>query len=213
MSLLAMSDYVLGATSDSSRPERYMLWIDGVGAWLLSVGSSLTIGGPASDAAADLSLLANLSRKHATLLRSGERYILHAHSPVLVAGRPVHERADLCDGHDIVLGSSVRMRFRLPTVMSGSARLEFLSDHRPAYAADGVVLMDDTCLLGPAGENHVCCPRWPQALLLYRRDGQLFCKARDDLFINGTHSPGGGALVPGTVVTGNEIRFRIEALT
>jgi hypothetical protein len=51
--------------------------------------------------------------------------------------------------------------------MSGSARLEFLSDHRPAYAADGIVLMN----LALAG----------------------------------------GELLPDTVVTGNEIRFRVEA--
>lgn len=212
MSLLAMSDYVLGAEAEVSRPERYVLWIDGVGAWLLSIGKAFTIGGPASDAAADLSLLANLSRKHATLERSGERYILHAHSPVSIAGRPIHERADLCDGNDLLFGTNVRMRFRLPSVMSGSARLEFLSDHRPGFAADGVVLMEDTCLLGPTVENHILCPRWPQSIILYRRDGQLFCKARDDLFINGAHTPAGGVLVPGTVVTGVEIRFRIEAL-
>lgn len=198
----------------AERPARFILWIDRVGAFLMCLGSELTIGGPASEGQrADLSLLANLSRRHATLSRSGERYVLAAHSPAYVAGRPVHEQVDLCDGHEIQLGSSVRLRFRLPSVMSGSARLEFLSDHRPALAADGVVLMDDTCLLGPAVDNHIQCPAWPQAVLLFRREGKLHCKARDDLFMNGRHCPGGGELASGTVVTGTEIRFRIEECT
>lgn len=212
MSALVMSDYVLGMPAPAPRGERYLLWIDRVGAFLVCLGDAVLIGGPAADGAADVSLLANLSRRHATVWRSGERYVLEAHSPTLVAGRPVHERADLCDGHELQLGASVQLRFRLPTVMSGSARLEFLSDHRPAFPADGIVLMGDTCLLGPAPENHIRCPDWPQSLLLYRREDGLHCKARDDLFINGTHVPGGGRLIPGSVVTGSDLRFRIEAL-
>jgi hypothetical protein len=212
MSALIMSDYVLGVPASASRGERHLLWIDRVGAFLVCLGDAVLIGGPAADGAADVSLLANLSRRHATLRRSGERYVLEAHSPTLVAGRPVHERADLCDGHELQLGSSVRLRFRLPTVMSGSARLEFLSDHRPAYPADGIVLMDDTCLLGPAPENHIQCPGWPQSLLLFRREDGLHCKSRDDLFINGVHSSGGGRLTSGSVVTGADLRFRIETI-
>lgn len=207
-----MSDYVIGTATAESRGEKFVVWIDRVGVFLVCLGDSVSIGGPAADKTADVSLLANLSRRHATLERSGERYVLHAHAPVFVAGRPVHERADLCDGHDLQLGGNVRLRFRLPTVMSGSARLEFLSDHRPAFATDGVILMDDTCLLGPTAENHIRCPDWTQSLLLYRRDGGLYCKARDDLFINERHAPGGGQLTPGTVVTGTNIRFRIETI-
>ena len=212
MSAPAMSDYVLETPAAEPRGERYLLWIDRVGAYLLCLGESVTIGGPAADKGADLSLLANLSRRHATLQRSGERYVLHAHAPSFVAGRAVHERVDLCDGHELQFGNNVRFRFRLPTVMSGSARLEFLSDHRPPFPADGVVLMDETCLVGPAAENHIHCPDWPQSLLLYRQSGKLHCKARDELFIDGRHAPGGGELSGGSVVAGTDIRFRIELI-
>ena len=138
-----MSDYVLGSSPAAEPATRLILWIDRVGAYLLCLGDELTIGGPAAEGrAADLSLMANLSRRHATLRRSGERYVLLAHSPTLVAGRPVHELADLSDGHELQLGESVRLRFRLPSVMSGSARLEFLSDHRPAHAAPAADVSD-----------------------------------------------------------------------
>src|SRR5260370_41664902 len=110
------------------------------------------LGGPAAEGTpADVSFRATLSRRHATFVRSGERYLLLAHAPVQVAGRAVHDRVDLSDGYEVALGANVRLTFRLPSVMSGTARLDFASDHRAARSADGVVLMDETCLLGPAG--------------------------------------------------------------
>ena len=48
------------------------------------------------------------------------------------------------------------------------------------------------------------------SVLLFRREGRLWCKSRDDLFLGGKHAPEGGELEPGVVVTGTDIRFRIE---
>ena len=214
MNALAMSDYLLGSNESPSPADKFIVWIDRVGAFLLCLKNEITFGGPAADGTrADVSLLANLSRRHATFVRSGERYLLLAHAPVQVAGRAVHERVDLSDGYELALGANVRLKFRLPSVMSGTARIEFVSDHRPAQSVDGVVLMDETCLVGPGPENHICCPDWPQTVLLFRRDGQLWCKSRDDMFFGGRHAPEGGVLEPGVVVTGTDIRFRIEAAT
>jgi hypothetical protein len=211
MSALSMSDYILGSSVEPAC-EKFVVWIDSVGAFLLCLGNEVSFGGPASeDSRADVALLANLSRRHATFLRSGESYLLLAHAPVHVAGRAVHDRVDLSDGYDVALGANVRLSFRLPSVMSGTARIEFVSDHRPARSVDGVILMDETCLLGPGPENHVRCPGWPHAVLLFRRDGRLWCKSREALFLGGRHAPEGGALEPGVVVSGTDIRFRIEA--
>jgi len=205
---------LLGETAMFVPAANYTLWIDQVGAFILCLGDVVSVGGPVSgSSAADIPLLANLSRRHVTFLRSGERYVLHAHSPSTVGGRPVHEKFDLCDGTEMTLGSSVRLRFRLPSVVSGSARIEFLSDHRPARAVDGVVLMNDTCLLGPSADNHIRCPAWPVSLLLYRRDGQLWIKGREDLFLDGRHAPAGGALSSGSLVSSSDVRFQVERLS
>ena len=206
-----MSDYVLGSNPQPAAGEKFVLWIDRVGAFLLCLNDEVTIGGPAAEGGgADVPLLANLSRRHVTFVRSGERYLLLAHAPTQVAGRAVHDRVDLSDGYEVALGANVRLKFRLPSVMSGSARLEFVSDHRPARTADGVILMHDTCLIGPGPENHIRCPGWPHAVLLFRREGRLWCKSREELFVGGRHAPGEAALEPGVVVAGTDIRFRIE---
>jgi hypothetical protein len=73
-------------------------------------------------------------------------------------------------------------------------------------------LLDDTCLLGPQGENHIRCPRWPESVLLYRREDELWCKSRADLFIDGRHHPQGGRVQSGSIVSGMEFQFRLEAV-
>lgn len=197
----------------SEGPRRFLLWIDGVGAYLLCLGERVTIGGSAADGeAADLSLMAGLSRRHATIVRGAENYLLEAHCPTRVGGRDVHERTHLNDRYQIEFAGSVRLRFRLPTVLSGSARLEFLSDHRPAQRIDGMVLMDDACLLGPGSENHVPCPDWPGSIVLFRKDGELWVKSRLDVFVGTQHAAGGARVNSGDIVTGPELRFRLEAV-
>jgi hypothetical protein len=190
---------------------RYLLWMDGVGAYLLCLGDRVTIGGHRPDGKnADVPLLANLSRTHATFRRGAEGYVLEAQGPVKVAGRTVKENAWLTGDRELDLGNSVRLRFRMPSVLSATATIDFLSDHRPAHSLDGIILMEDNCLLGPGSDNHVRCLNWPETVLLYRRGDQLWCKSRSDVFVEKTLARSGCPLKPGNVVTGNDLRFRLE---
>ncbi len=193
-------------------------WIDGVGCFWISLKDRLTIGGPSSPSAtaddsrgsSDIAILSDLKRQHATIVLSGEGYLLESNGSVRVAGRDVVDRAALSDGTIIELGRSVRLRFRLPSALSLSARLDFVSDHRPAQAVDGIVLLADTCLLGPTDENHIVCSDWPGQVLLVRQGDELLCRSRMDLSINGHRVSRGKKLSSGDVVTADELRFRIE---
>jgi hypothetical protein len=192
--------------------DRCMLWIDGVGAYLLCLGERTTFGGPQRDGKpADVTLLANLSGRHASIVRDREGYLLEPHAPTRVAGRSVDLRASLNDGYEIELGG-VRLRFRLPTVLSMTAAIDFVSDHRPPQSVDGVILMDETCLLGAGAENHIRCAGWNEGVLLLRRGGELCCKARGEILVDGRASIGTTPLRSGETVTGEDFRFRIEAL-
>lgn len=212
MSAALTFNRLTGADPNEDR-SRYMLWIDGVGGYLVCLGSRVTIGGPADDKDCDVSLLANLSRCHATIVRSGEGYLLQAHAPCSVGGRPVHESALLHHGYEIELGTGVRLKFCLPTVLSATATLQFVSNHRPAQSVDGIVLMEDNCLLGPGHETHIRCRRWQDTVVLFRRDGQFWCKSRMDLFVNSRLIKGESAVGTQEVVTGPDFRFRIEPIT
>ena len=192
--------------------DRYLLWIDGVGAYQLYTGARVTVGGPTRDKdAADLVLLANLSRKHATFIRSGEGYVLEAHAPCKVADRPVEERTFLNSHYRIELASGVLLQFRVPSVLSATAVIDFISDHRPARSIDGVILMDETCLLGPADDNHVVCPGWSETAVLFRKPDGFWCKSQSPITIDGKLMESGGPVKPGEYVSGGDFGFRLEA--
>jgi len=192
-------------------PEHYMLWIDGVGGYLVCLGQRVSIGGPPHGSnPADIPLLANLSRRHADIVRGGEGYLLEALGACKVADRPVEGSTPLHHGYTIELGGSVRLRFRLPSVLSATAVLDFISDHRPSQSVDGVILLDENCLLGPGRDNHVQCPEWSESALLYRKDGKFRVKSQSDLVIGGKLARDGGTLEPGEVVSGLDMRFWIE---
>lgn len=202
-----------GPTETTDRAGRLMLWIDGVGGYLACLGNRVTLGGPSvSGNGADISLLANLSRRHATFIRTEGGYLLEPHAALSISGRTVQERTPLNTGYEIKLGSDVQLRFLQPTVLSASAVLDFESEHRPSHSVDGVILMDDTCLLGPGSGNHVRCRDWTETVVLYRRGDRLHCRSRADLFREGVALHPDDPLNSGDVVTGPDLRFRIEEL-
>lgn len=216
--MLSFLRHPLAANRAVPHGKMFVAWIDGVGCYWLSLNDRVTIGGPSpqsanssqSSEAADIAILSDLKRLHATIVRLGEGYLLEANGSVRVAGREVADRAVLNDGSIIELGRSVRLRFRTPSPLSLSARLEFLSDHRPAQTVDGIVLLADTCLLGPSDENHIVCSDWPGQVVFVRQGGELFCRSRLDISVSGHRIGSGLKLSAGDVVTGDELQFRIE---
>jgi len=190
---------------------RWFLWIDSVGVFLICTGDRVTVGRTVIDGEeADIALLANLSRRHVTIVRSHGGYVLEAHAPTKVAGRPVHDRIHLNDGSEIEFGAGVRFLFRLPTALSATARLEFVSDHRPPRSTDAVILMDETCLIGAGRDKHVECPEWRESILVFRRGNQWWCKSPMSLFVDDRPVGEETRLNAGDIVTGSELRFWLE---
>lgn len=191
--------------------DRYMLWIDGVGAWQICVGSQFLIGGPTiEDSAADICLMANLSRRHATLQRIGEDWFIQPHQSTVVSNRPVTGPTLLRTGDSICLAERVRLGFRIPSVLSGSAVIDFESHHRPAQSVNGIILMSDSLLLGPRKDHHVCCSEWPELIVIYRQDGELRCRSKATMSVNGVKVRDSAVLSDGAIVAGEEFRFRLE---
>ena len=198
----------------------YLLWIDGVGTWLVYLKESLRIGGPGVPGTtgtlgsewADLSLLSNLSRHHATLIRSGESYYLEAKAPVLCNERPVNDRVLLSDQTELRLNQDTILTLTQPTALSASACLQFTSYHQPQLRLDGIVLMAENCLLGPTQENHIVCPGWPGSVILYRQGDQILCRSRQEIYVNEEPASQGAVLTPGSVLSGPDLRFRWEVV-
>ncbi len=192
--------------------ERFLLWVDGVGGYLVCLGNEVVLGQAASGNTVDIPLLADISRRHARIRRSGEGYVIDPLHSLRVNNELVRTATPLGHGDEIELGSGVRLGFRQPHALSASARLDFLSRHRTQPYADSILLMAESCVLGPRKQNHVVCPLWEMDVVLIRQDNGLSCRAPAAIEIDGQPCQGRGRLRSNSRVTGNDFSMSLEEL-
>ena len=147
-----------GGTKDARMNQRrtgprFLMWVDGVGGYLVCMADEVLLGQAIANSGADIPIVGDLSRHHATIARQGENYVIRPHATTRVEGRELTSPRCLRDGDEIELGPSFRMRFRQPHPLSATSRLDFLSHHRTQPATDGVLLMANSCILGPSTQE------------------------------------------------------------
>lgn len=202
-----------GPVEEEPRLPRFMLWIDAVGGYLVCLNHRIIIGQAHPGSPVDVPLQADISRRHACIRREGEGYLVEpVGGSVKLDGKPIDGPALLTDGDELELGDGVRLRFRRPHVLSASARLEILSRHRTQPFVDGVILMAESCVLGPKWQNHVVCRDWKGDVVLYRQEEKLFCRAMESLEIDGQLHDGRGKLGPDSRVVGSDFSLSLELL-
>ena len=192
---------------------RFMLWVDAVGGFLVCLADEIWIGQAAPGNAIAVPLQAELARKHAKLVRSGEGYVLEAEHPVTIGDRPLSGKRVLSDGDEFELGRSVRLRFRQPHSLSASARLEIVSSHRTQPRADAVLLMAESLVLGPNWQDHVVCKDWEGDVVLFRQGTDLFCRSSEPVQIDGVTYESRGPIRPHSHVASETFSFSLELLT
>jgi hypothetical protein len=192
--------------------DRFMLWIDSVGGYRVCMGNEVTIGQPNPPQTADVPILGDLSSRHALVRRDGEGYLIEALRDVYVDGAPVGKVGWLRHQSRIQLGRSVRLLFRRPHALSGTARLDFLSRHRTQPSADAVLLMADTCILGPKRHCHVVCPQWTRELILYRHEGELYCRTPGPFEIDGVACADRARITRNCRIQGEGFSLNLEAI-
>jgi hypothetical protein len=197
------------AEAPVSSGDRFHLWIDGIGGYLVCLGNRVTLGQATPESAVDVPLLADVSRLHAVLTRDTEGYMLQALRAARLNGRNM-EKALLRDGDRITLGGCCQMQFRQPVAVSTSARLDLVSGHRLRLSVDGVLLMADTLVLGPGQQVHVPMPDLKEPLVLYRQKNCLGIRSASAFKINGQRMEERGLLEPGAHVVGEEFAFTLE---
>jgi hypothetical protein len=189
--------------------QRYLLWVDGVGGFLVCLAGRVTLGQATSEVYVDVPLLADVSRLHASLTRDEEGYVLEGVRPVMVNGQTV--TSSLLRHNDrITLGTSCQFQFLQPAPISTTARLDLVSGHRLPLALDAVVLMADTLLIGAGGQNHITVPELEQPVVLYRHKDGLAVRHAGNLVINDRPARERGLLGNGATVKGDDFAFTLE---
>jgi hypothetical protein len=190
-------------------PKRFLLWIDGVGGYLVCLSPRITFGQAVADGPVDVPLFAELSRLHAELFRDGEGYVLESTRSVLVNGSPA-PRTLLRPGDRLTLGSTCQLIFHQPVPISPSARLELASGHRLPLAVDGVILMAEALILGPGSQVHVPLPDVPGNVVLYRGKDGLGVRCAGAFKVDNQPCRDRAELPLPSVVTADAFTFAVE---
>lgn len=197
---------------NAHRTDSFMLWVDAVGGYWVCLADEVTLGQPVRSGRLDIPILADISSRHAQIRRDGEGYLIEAIREVRLEGRRVDKMATLAHGSRIMLGERVRLVFRRPHALSATARLDFDTPHRTDPSADAVLLMADSCILGPNPRSHIVCPDWPQEVILYRHDDELHCRTAGHFEVDGVRCKGRGRITRNSRVEGDGFSLKLEEI-
>ena len=196
----------------TQQTDSFMLWVDAVGGFLVCLSDAVVLGQPARYGSVDVPILGDLSSQHARIRRDGEGYLIEAIREARLDGRDVNRVGTLSDGTKIELGEGVRLRFRRPHALSATVRLDFTSHHRTQPSADAVLLMAESCILGPNPHSHIVCRDWPHEVILYRHDEQLYCRAPGPIEIDGVRHRDRGRITRNSRVEGDGFSLNLEEI-
>jgi hypothetical protein len=196
----------------NEKPDRALLWVDAVGGFLVCLDDTIAIGQPSPGESVAVPILADLSRRHAVIRRDAGAYVLDPLQRTLVDGRDITTATVLADNQLIQLGDNVRIRFNKPHALSATAKLTLESHHKTQPSADAILLMADSCVLGPNRHCHVRCRDWQRDVVVYRQNDQLFCRADEPLSVDGVQATGRSEIQSGARVEGEDFSFAWESL-
>lgn len=201
-----------GESSPLAELEQFFLWVDGVGGYLVCPADSVTIGQAVPMAGVDVPILGDVSRRHAVIRRSGEGYVLEPIADTKLNDKLVDRPRVLLRDGDRLAMSAVELVFRQPHALSSTARLDFASRHGTQPSADGVILLADSCVMGPRKENHVVCRDWEHDVVLFRQKERLHCRAVASFEVDGKLVDGHAVLSPDSQVGGDDFCISLEPI-
>jgi hypothetical protein len=190
---------------------RHVLWIDGVGSFLVCHAPRITVGHASARPAPDIPLLADVSRMHAVLQRDQEGYALEAFRKAQVNGQDA-ERATLRSGDRITLGGSCQMVFLQPLPVSASARLDIVSGHRLTFPVSSVLLMAETLVFSGGMRGHVTVPDLAKPIIVFRHKEALAVRYDGAMTIDGRAYTERAPLEAGRTVIVGEVSLTLEAI-
>lgn len=200
-------------TMEEETFEKFLIWVDGVGGYLVCTGSKNALGQAIPETGVAIPVRGNIDREHAAIERVDGCHVLTPIGNVLVDQRPISNPIVLSSGQVFQMGDMVAMKYRQPHPLSSSAVLEFESRHRTFPWSDAVVLAGDTIVMGPAPRNHIVCQKWAQEFILFRRNNQWYCKSKFDFAVDSVQQSAAMPLRGNSRVEGGEFSFSIEVLS
>ncbi|HBE69630.1 MAG TPA: hypothetical protein DDW52_15910 [Planctomycetaceae bacterium] len=193
----------------NTQPHR-ILWIDGVGGFLLVESDEVIVGQAAPRAKVDVAIVGDLSRQSAAIRRSEGDYLLQPLQATQLNGADIDRPHLLSHNDELQLGDRVKLQFMRPSPLSATAVLKMGSLNRFKPNVDGVLLLADSCILGPAATSHVQCPHWKGELLMFKKGDDWVFRTLETVTVNGEEAQGQILLTPGMRMQGEDFSLSVE---
>jgi hypothetical protein len=195
------------AVAPATSGRRLLLWVDGVGTYLILPADRVTLGRAGSSSTPDIALSGNLSGLRGELVRVEDDYfVVASEGTVRVNGR-AFERKLLASGDRIEVGPKCRFDFRIPTPLSATAVLSLHGGTRMEGGARNIILVKEHLIVGQKGKSHVETTG-PRIILSFEPRG-LVCRAEEEILVQGKPA-GREAMVPlGTQVDVGGVGFAL----
>jgi tetratricopeptide (TPR) repeat protein len=160
-------------------PSRFVLHVDGVGAFLILRHSPITIGPVSSSIAADVAVVAEPAAAPIRIERVDEDYFVKSPASTGAAGKLLNS------GDRLEISPRCRLTFAVPNPASTTAVLDLTGARLARGDIRRVILMDHDIIIGPAATAHVRADDLSESIVLHATsDGQLRCQAKQALMIN-----------------------------
>ncbi len=189
---------------------RYLLWVDGVGSYLVLSADCVTIGRAGSSNRPDIALSADIAGVHAQILRVDHEYFLAPQAAVAVNGAPV-SRHLLANGDELTLGARTKLAFKLPTALSSTAMLELPSGLQVARDVNKVILLDQHLVFGPRGNAHIAVSGLTERVVVSLGAEGFRCRAQVPLVVDGKVCGRDAAVPVGAPVEAGPVTFTLTA--
>ncbi len=167
---------------NTALPSRFVLQVDGVGAYMVMRQSCVTVGPISSSRRPALTLMAGANLPVVSIERQDEDYFLSADEPIGV-GEAVTTRKLLANGDKIALSPRCRMKFEVPNAASNTAVLALSSAKLSRPDINHVILMDRDILIGAGMTHHIRTRDGSDSAALFVREGRLYCRTRQTVML------------------------------
>ncbi len=127
------------------------------------------MGGASDEQPADVCVRADWPRRAGTIHRHGSDYFWQG-------SRPSDSRVLITGDKPLPIGGSATVRLQRSSPLSNSATLILNRPHRFHEHVDGVVLVDETLLIGPQADCHIRCHQLDDRAVLARRGEKWLAK-------------------------------------
>ena len=153
-------------------PDRFILQVDGGGAFLVVRSAVAKVGPISSSALPDVALVADATAPAVSIERVEDDYFLRSGAPVSVNDKGA-TNALLATGDRIGLSPRCRFTFALPHPASTTAVLDLVAARYPRSDVRRVILMDRDLIIGGSAASHVRVSGISTPIVLNLRGGML----------------------------------------